>query len=103
MGRLDDKIMSGYYRIDPTAVESMICSHPHVSIAAVVGVPDAVLGERAKAYIVMNPGTQPDPDGLRHWLSDRLPEWMVPELMEFLPSLPLTATGKVARAALRSV
>jgi long-chain acyl-CoA synthetase len=103
MGRLDDKIMSGYYRIDPTAVESMICSHPQVSLAAVVGVPDEVLGERAKAFIVMNPGTTPDPEGLRHWLADRLPEWMVPELMEFLPSLPLTATGKVARAALRSV
>lgn len=103
MGRLDDKIMSGYYRIDPTAVESMICSHPQVSLAAVVGVPDEVLGERAKAYIVMNPGMTPDPEGLRHWLADRLPEWMVPELMEFLPALPLTATGKVARAALRSV
>jgi len=103
MGRLDDKIMSGYYRIDPTAVESMICSHPQVSLAAVVGVPDEVLGERAKAYIVMNPGSTPDPVALRHWLADRMPDWMVPELMEFLPSLPLTATGKVARAALRSV
>lgn len=103
MGRLDDKIMSGYYRIDPTAVESMICSHPQVSLAAVIGVPDAVLGERAKAYIVMNPGSEPDPDALRGWLADRMPEWMVPELMEFLPSLPLTSTGKVARAALRSV
>jgi len=81
----------------------MICSHPQVSLAAVVGVPDEVLGERAKAYIVMNPGAPPDPEALRHWLADRLPEWMVPELMEFLPALPLTATGKVARAALRSV
>jgi long-chain acyl-CoA synthetase len=100
-GRLDDKIMSGYHRIDPTAVENALCAHPQVSLAAVVGVPDGVLGERAKAYIVLNPGASEDPDALRGWLADRMPTWMVPDSIEFRPSLPLTATGKVARAALR--
>ena len=50
---------------------------------------------------MLNPGASADSDALRGWLADRMPTWMVPDSIEFRPSLPLTATGKVARAALR--
>ncbi|MEX2200461.1 MAG: class I adenylate-forming enzyme family protein [Dongiaceae bacterium] len=101
IGRLDDKITSGYHRIDPTAVENALCAHPEVSLAAVIGIPDEVLGQRAKAFIVLNPGSAADSDALRDWLADQVPAWMIPDLIEFRSTLPLTATGKVARAALR--
>ncbi len=101
IGRLDEKILTGYHRIDPNAIEDVMFAHPEVALAAAVGIPDAVLGQRIKAYVVLRPGGTVDAASLRAWMSGRLPEWMVPDLIEFRPSLPLTPTGKVARAVLR--
>jgi long-chain acyl-CoA synthetase len=100
-GRLDEKILTGYHRIDPNAIEDVMFGHPDVALAAAVGVPDDVLGQRIKAFVVLRPGSKIDEGVLRAWLSGRMPEWMVPDLIEFRPSLPLTPTGKVARAVLR--
>ena len=100
-GRLDEKILTGYHRIDPSMIEDVMFAHPEVAMAAAVGIPDEVLGQRLKAYVVRRPGGTIDATALRAWMLGRMPEWMVPELFEFRPSLPLTPTGKVARAVLR--
>ena len=56
VGRVDDLISSGGHRIGPGEIEECLIRHPSVSIAAVIGTPDAVRGEVVKAFVVTVPG-----------------------------------------------
>ena len=79
--------------------------HPAVMMAAVVGVPDAVRGEIVKAFVVTKPEIAAGPalaDEIRAFVSQRLAYYQAPRAVAFVPSLPLTATGKIMRRELRS-
>src|SRR5262249_4666184 len=100
-----DLIPSSGYRIGPGEIENCLLGHPAVAMAAVVGVPDPVRTELVKACIVLKPGTQPS-DALKAELQQfvraRLAAHEYPRIVEFRSSLPLTATGKMIRRALRA-
>jgi len=83
-------------------VEEVLCGHPGVLEAAVVGVPDPVYGERVKACVVQRPGARLDPDGVREWVRARLAKFKAPEQVEVLEALPRNPNGKVVKALLRS-
>ena len=104
LGREDDLISSSGYRIGPAEVEACLMRHEAVTMCAVVGVPDAVRGERVKAFIVLRDGIEPD-DGLandiREFVRRRLAAHEYPREIEFLSSLPMTTTGKIRRMDLR--
>jgi acetyl-CoA synthetase len=104
-GRDDDLITSSGYRIGPGEIENCLLGHPAVAMAAVVGVPDPVRTELVKACIVLKPGTQPS-DALKaelqQFVKARLAAHEYPRIVEFRGSLPLTATGKIIRRALRA-
>ncbi len=75
-----------------------------MAIAAVIGVPDALRTESVKAFIVLNPGStagQALEDEIRSYVQIRLARHEYPRMIEFVDSLPMTATGKIRRRELR--
>lgn len=102
-GRAKDVIIRGAHNIDPGVIEEALLQHPDVAMAAAVGEPDEYAGELPVAYVVARPGTAPDTGALREFAAPRIPERAaVPRRIELLPSLPLTAIGKVYKPALRA-
>lgn len=103
-GRTDDIINSAGYRIGPAEIEDCLTSHPAVAQAAVIGVPDHLRGEVVKACVVLRSGFEPSDelaDEIKRYVKTRLAAHEYPRSVEFLQKLPLTATGKVMRRALR--
>jgi acetyl-CoA synthetase len=103
--RADDVITSGGYRIGPGEIEDCLLKHPAVGMAAAVGVPDAVRTEAVKAFIVLKPGFEGDArlaHEIQQHVKTRLAAHEYPREVEFVDSLPLTATGKVMRRELRA-
>jgi crotonobetaine/carnitine-CoA ligase len=97
-GRLKDMIRRSGENIAAREVEDVLLAHPAVRLAAVVGVPDEIRGEEVKAYVVA-PGVSPDE--LVDWCAQRLAAFKVPSLWEFRDDLPLTASHRVEKVALR--
>jgi len=105
VGRDDDVITSAGYRIGPTEVEDCLLRHPAVSLAAVVGKPDALRTEIVKAFIVLRPGVTPSEaleKDIRDFVRTRLSAHEYPREISFRDALPLTTTGKVIRRLLRA-
>jgi acetyl-CoA synthetase len=102
--RADDVIKSAGYRIGPEEIEECLRRHEAVANAAVVGAPDPVRGHVVAAFVELQNGTVQS-DELRQELQDHvrrhLAAYQYPRMIEFLDALPLTATGKVTRSALR--
>jgi acyl-CoA synthetase (AMP-forming)/AMP-acid ligase II len=99
-GRADDVIITGGENVDPTDVERAILSHPAVVDVAVVGLPDARLGEAVAAFIVCGAGEVRD---LEAFLEGRLPRFKRPRRVITVGALPRNAMGKVDREALRRI
>jgi len=103
-GRADDVINVSGYRIGPAEIEACLTSHPAVAQAAVVGLPDAMRGERIKAFVVLAADQAPSEaltERLRAFVKTRLAAHEAPREFEYRSALPMTATGKIRRAALR--
>jgi 2,3-dihydroxybenzoate-AMP ligase len=102
-GRMKDLINRGGEKISAEEIENLLLGHPSVSNAAAVAMPDAVMGEKVCAYVVLRPGAEPlGLDGLRDYLAGRgVARFKWPERIETVGSLPLTKVGKVDKKALR--
>jgi acetyl-CoA synthetase len=106
VGRKDDLISSAGYRMGPAEIEDCLIKHAAVAMAAVIGAPDAVRGEIVKAFIVLKPGVAPGAalaEEIRQFVKTRLAAHEYPREIEFLPQLPMTATGKIMRKNLRQI
>jgi acetyl-CoA synthetase len=104
LGRDDDVITSGGYRIGPGEIEDCLLKHPAVAMAAAVGVPDAQRGERVKAFLVLQEGVEGSAAlaaEIQDHVKTRLAAHEYPREVEFLDALPMTATGKIMRRELR--
>ncbi|MFF1843929.1 AMP-binding protein [Streptomyces sp. NPDC058217] len=102
VARADDMIISSGYNIAGPEVEDALLRHPQVAEAAVVGRPDELRGQVVVAYVVPREGAAPSADDLRTYMKDELAPHKCPRVIEFLPALPRTATGKLQRFRLRS-
>lgn len=100
IGRRGDMIIRGGENVYPQEVENRLLEHPLVADAAVIGVPDRLLGEAIKAFVVPC-GKPPDADELRAFTRAELAGFKVPAQWEFVASLPRNATGKLLRRHLR--
>ncbi|PAL24215.1 AMP-binding protein [Sphingopyxis sp. GW247-27LB] len=99
--RTKDMIISGGFNIYPREVEDALASHPAVSLAAVIGVPDARWGEAVKAFVIMHPGASATAAELQaHVKKKRGAPW-APKSVEIVKDIPLTGLGKLDRKALR--
>ncbi len=99
--RKKDMIIVGGYNVYSNEVEDVLFSHPAVLEAAVIGVPDHYRGETVKAFIVLKPDTRTTTEDLLEYCRANLAKYKVPSLIEFVPSLPKSAVGKVLRRELR--
>jgi long-chain acyl-CoA synthetase len=103
--RLKDMIISGGENVYSAEVEAALRSHPAVSHAAVIGVPDARRGEAVHAVVVLQPGIADEPsclvETLRAWCKTRLAGYKCPRSIAFGDALPMSAAGKVLKNALR--
>jgi acyl-CoA synthetase (AMP-forming)/AMP-acid ligase II len=101
VGRRDNQIKSAGFRISPTEVEDVICRVTRVRQAAVVGVPDAVLGQHLVAFAVPEENAQLDPADMLAKCAGVMPRHMVPKRIELVNDLPKTSSGKVNYPKLR--
>ncbi|MDJ0638744.1 MAG: AMP-binding protein [Paracoccaceae bacterium] len=102
VGREDDVINSGGYRIGPAEIEDCLLTHPAVATVGVVGKPDPVRGEIVKAYVVRKAGADVVAVELQNWVRSRLANYSYPREIAFLKALPMTVTGKVIRKDLKA-
>ncbi|MDW3024133.1 MAG: AMP-binding protein [Alphaproteobacteria bacterium] len=106
VGRNDDLIKTSGYRVSPFEVESVLLEHPAVREVAVTGVPDVVRGQAVKASIVLNKYFQ-QTDALVRQLQDyaksRAAHYKAPRIIEFVETLPMTISGKIRRALIRTL
>jgi len=101
-GRSKEILKVGGHRISPVEIEQVIATHPDIADAAVIGIPDPLLGEAPFAFVVTRDGTGLDATALRDHCRARLPAYAVPTGFERIDSLPRTAAGKLRRADLQA-
>jgi acyl-CoA synthetase (AMP-forming)/AMP-acid ligase II len=95
-----DLIISGGLNVYPSEVERVLCEHPEVRAAAVVGAPDRDWGEAVVAYVVAS-GAQLTSDDVTGWARERLAGYKKPREVVFVDELPMNSTGKVLKRRLR--
>ncbi|MBX3141217.1 MAG: acyl--CoA ligase [Trueperaceae bacterium] len=100
MGRSDDIIKSRGEKVSPVEVENALATIPGVREAAVIGVPDELLGQAVRAYVVLDPGASYTEQAFKREAMARLESFMVPRDVRFVDDLPKTATGKVRKKSL---
>jgi acyl-CoA ligase (AMP-forming) (exosortase A-associated) len=101
VGRRDTMIKSSGFRISPTEIEEVLFQTGTLRGAAVIGVPDEVLGQSIKAFVAPRDGEILDVQALLEVCADKMPRYMVPKNIEVLTELPTTSSGKVDYPALR--
>ncbi|MFL5993219.1 MAG: FadD3 family acyl-CoA ligase [Streptomyces sp.] len=99
--RLKDMYIVGGFNAYPAEIEQLLGLHPAVADVAVVGVPDARLGEVGRAYVVRRPDSVLTADDLIAWARREMANYKVPRSVEFVAELPRNASGKVVKGELR--
>jgi 2-aminobenzoate-CoA ligase len=104
--RTDDMIISGGHNISGPEIEAVLLDHPAVAECGVVGAPDEIRGNIVKAYVVLRSDFTPGPElvkELQDFVKAEIAPYKYPRAIEFLDSLPRTATGKLQRFRLREL
>ena len=100
LGRIDHQVKIRGFRIELGEIETVLGQHPAVREVVALAREDAPGDRRLVAYLVPHQGQVPSAVGLRCFLQERLPDYMLPTAFVVLEALPLTANGKVDRQAL---
>lgn len=101
VGRRKEMFISGGENVYPAEVERVILSHPAIQQAAVFGLPDPKWGEVGCAVLVREKGQNIENEALKSHCSLHLARYKIPKRFEFVEVMPLTATGKIAKAELQ--
>lgn len=101
VGRRDAMIKSSGFRISPTEVEEVIFQSGRARHAAAIGIPDDMLGQAVKVFVVPRDGESVDTEDVLSFCSENMPRYMVPKFIEVLSELPKTSSGKVDYPSLR--
>lgn len=98
--RLKDMFITGGFNCYPAEIERLLSSHPAVGQVAVIGIPDARLGEVGKAFVVLRSGAKLDEAELIDWCRGTMANYKVPRAIEFRKQLPVSPQGKVLKREL---
>lgn len=101
--RLKDMYIVGGFNCYPAEIEAALIAHPAIAQVAVIGVPDARMGEVGCACVVLRDGRALDEGELIAWSRERMANYKVPRHVRLLPALPLNASAKVAKNELRAL
>ena len=99
--RSKDMFIVGGFNAYPAEIENILCDHPAISQAAVIGIEDKRMGEVAKAFVVLKPNQDLDADSLLQWSKDNMANYKVPREVEFVSELPTNAAGKIMKYLLK--
>jgi long-chain acyl-CoA synthetase len=102
VGRKDDMIKTKGERVSPKEIENALCSIPGVVEAAALGIPDDILGQAIKVYIVTEKQTVITSDEIMKYCSKHLEPFMVPKYVEFRETLPKNPSGKIDKKVLKA-
>jgi acyl-CoA synthetase (AMP-forming)/AMP-acid ligase II len=102
VGRSKDMFIVGGFNAYPAEIENLLVRHPDIRQAAVIGVPDARLGEVGMAFVVLGPGVAATADEIVAWSRAEMANYKAPRRVEIVTELPLNATGKVMKEELRA-
>jgi acyl-CoA synthetase (AMP-forming)/AMP-acid ligase II len=100
VGRKDDIIKTRGEKVSPREVENVLYAHPGIGEAAIIGVPDPVLGNAVCAFVSPKPGATLNEREVLGFCADRLEDFMVPKLVRIRETLPKSANGKIAKKEL---
>jgi len=100
VGRKDDIIKTRGEKVSPREVENVLHAHPNVAEAAVVGIPDVVLGNAICAFVRLKTGTSSSEQQLLRFCADHLEDFMVPAVVEICEALPKSENGKIDKRKL---
>ncbi|RVW07811.1 long-chain fatty acid--CoA ligase [Prescottella agglutinans] len=100
--RAKDLIVRGGFNVYPREIEEVLMTHPAVSLAAVVGVPDQRHGEEVKAFVILEGAAQISDTELIEWCREHMAIYKYPRSITFATALPMTATGKILKRELSS-
>jgi long-chain acyl-CoA synthetase len=100
--RLKDMIITGGENVYPRELEELLYTRPEIQECTVIGLPDAMWGERITAYIVPSPDHTIDSDMLKHFLKSRLSPFKVPKDFRIVKTLPKSPAGKILKRELRN-
>ena len=100
--RVKDMIIRGGFNVYPREIEEVLMTHPAVSLASVIGIPDEQHGEEIKAFVVPVEGTTVSPEDIILWSRDQMAAYKYPRIVHIRASLPMTATGKILKKELKS-
>jgi len=103
LGRKDDMIKTRGERVSPKEMENVLSGMPGVEESAVMGVPDEMLGEAIKVFLVAMPGSTLTDKDLLRFCSENFESYMQPKYIVFLAELPKSKHGKIDKAALRDM
>ena len=98
--RSKDMIIRGGFNVYPREIEEVLLTHPDVSLAAVIGIPHESHGEEIKAVVILKDGASVTEDELIAWGKEQMAGYKYPRV-EFVDTLPMTATGKILKRELR--
>ncbi|MGF7121650.1 long-chain-fatty-acid--CoA ligase [Rhodococcus sp. BE178] len=98
--RAKDMILRGGFNVYPREIEEVLMAHEAVSLAAVVGVPHESHGEEVKAFVILDKDAEISEGQLIDWTKTQMAAYKYPRLVEFVASLPMTATGKILKRSL---
>ncbi len=93
--------ISGGSNVYPREIEEKILTHPDISEAAVIGIPDPVWGEVGLAICVAKAGAAPDGAAIIDWLGNKMARYKLPKRLVFWPEMPKSAYGKIAKKLIR--
>jgi long-chain acyl-CoA synthetase len=96
-------ILTAGYNVYPAEIERVVAEHPSVALVAVGRQPDQAKGEIAKAYVVLNQGSEADAEAILSHCRTRLAAYKVPRAIQFVKDLPRTSSGKVLRRELHTL
>jgi acyl-CoA synthetase (AMP-forming)/AMP-acid ligase II len=102
VGRIKDMFIVGGFNAYPAEIEGILTRHPGIDSAAVIGIPDARLGEVGMAFVVLRPGPSLAAADVIAWSRDHMANYKVPRVVRFVEDLPRNASGKVQKQSLRA-